>query len=443
MERAVIFLCLLVASVYSSSLKFEKFVQEFQQNEPLEDGGKHWALLVAGSNGYFNYRHQADVCHAYQILHSHGIPDDNIIVMMYDDIADNKENPVKDNIINRPDGPNVYEGVLKDYTGFDVNPDKFISVMTGDKENARGKVIESGPNDHVFVNFVDHGGPGVLGFGTKMLKAQKLMDAIMYMHENNRYKKLVFYVEACESGSMFYDLLPKDIDVYVTTASNPHESSYACYFDKTRRTYLGDVYSVKWMEDSDKENLNTETLNKQFALTKQETNTSHVQEYGDLSIGEMTVAEFQGTQAAKNAQAPPKDPCEDAVKSEDVPLEILRRSLNLVKSKEEAREIEIKLAKLIEERQRTDRVVKHIVGLATDDHVTAKNMMETRQHISKWECYENAYDSLEEKCKKHLNIPENDYALRKLYMFVNMCENNIPFEHIDSAIEKVCEEENI
>lgn len=25
----------------------------------------HWAVIVAGSNGFWNYRHQADVCHAY------------------------------------------------------------------------------------------------------------------------------------------------------------------------------------------------------------------------------------------------------------------------------------------------------------------------------------------------------------------------------------------
>ena len=49
----------------------------------------NWALLVAGSNGWYNYRHQADVCHAYQILHTHGIPDSNIVVMMFDDIAEN------------------------------------------------------------------------------------------------------------------------------------------------------------------------------------------------------------------------------------------------------------------------------------------------------------------------------------------------------------------
>lgn len=40
--------------------------------------------------------------------------------------------------------------------------------------------------------------------------------------------------------------------VFATTAANARESSYACYWDKRRQTYLGDVYSVKWMEDSDK-----------------------------------------------------------------------------------------------------------------------------------------------------------------------------------------------
>jgi legumain len=56
----------------------------------LNGEGQHWAILVAGSNGWYNYRHQADVCHAYQILHKNGIPDSNIIVMMYDDIANNR-----------------------------------------------------------------------------------------------------------------------------------------------------------------------------------------------------------------------------------------------------------------------------------------------------------------------------------------------------------------
>ena len=75
--------------------------------------GKRWAVLVAGSNEYSNYRHQADVCHAYQILKKGGLKDENIVVFMYDDIAFNKENPRPGVIINKPNGPNVYEGVPK------------------------------------------------------------------------------------------------------------------------------------------------------------------------------------------------------------------------------------------------------------------------------------------------------------------------------------------
>lgn len=32
------------------------------------------------------------------------------------------------------------------------------------------------------------------------------------------------------------------------TAADPNESSYACYYDNKRHTYLGDVFSVNWME---------------------------------------------------------------------------------------------------------------------------------------------------------------------------------------------------
>jgi legumain len=42
------------------------------------------------------------------------------------------------------------------------------------------------------------------------------------------------------------------VAVFAVTAADPHESSYACYYDNVRQTYLGDVFSVMWMEDSEK-----------------------------------------------------------------------------------------------------------------------------------------------------------------------------------------------
>lgn len=66
----------------------------------------------------------------------------------------------------------------------------------------------------------------------------------------------VMYIEACESGSVFEGLMPEDLNIYVTTASNAEESSYGTYcpgMDPAPpaefTTCLGDLYSIAWMED--------------------------------------------------------------------------------------------------------------------------------------------------------------------------------------------------
>lgn len=77
----------------------------------------HWAVLIAGSNTYSNYRHQADVHHAYQILKNQGYPAEQIILMSYDDIANNRSNPFPGQIFNKPNGENVYFADDIDYRG--------------------------------------------------------------------------------------------------------------------------------------------------------------------------------------------------------------------------------------------------------------------------------------------------------------------------------------
>ena len=44
---------------------------------------------------------------------------------------------------------------------------------------------------------------GLEAFGENTLKAVELNTAIKEMHAAKKYNKMVFYVEACESGSMF------------------------------------------------------------------------------------------------------------------------------------------------------------------------------------------------------------------------------------------------
>ncbi len=71
------------------------------------------------------------------------------------------------------------------------------------------------------------------------LFSQDLISALNYMHVNKKYKELIFYMEACESGSMFNGLLDPNISIYSTTAANPCQSSFACFYERQRNQYLG------------------------------------------------------------------------------------------------------------------------------------------------------------------------------------------------------------
>jgi len=416
----------------------------------IPNDGELWVFLVAGSNGWYNYRHQADVCHAYQIVHAHGVPDDHIIVMMYDDIAYNIENPTPGKIINHPNGPDVYHGVPKDYVCQNVRPDLFLQILQGEKIDGQfgtGKTINSGPNDHIFVYFADHGAKGLVAFGEATLKAKDLNNAIMKMHEANKYAKMVFYVEACESGSMFKHLLPDNVNVFATTASNATTSSYACYFDKTRKTFLGDVYSIKWLEDSDKENIEKETLEHQYIVVKNETNTSMVCQFGDMSISKMEVGTFQGLKPVINLHDLPKPPptphyppswfsCgRDAVPGPEVPVKILQNNIATAENAVEAKEAREKLARFINNRKFMESKVKAVVQAVTNNEDATSTMFTDNKELTEFDCYYAAVDEFHERC---FNVGRNDHALRMLNTLVNLCQKNYSQNIIIDAIQAEC-----
>jgi len=108
-----------------------------------------------------------------------------------------------------------------------------------------------------------------------------------------KYRSIVFYLEACESGSMFNNLLRPDINVYAVTAANPNESSYACCFDPIVNAYLGDEFSVNWLENSDNfKNIFNETLNDQFNIVRNNTLQSHVCMYGNTSMSKNKLSRY-------------------------------------------------------------------------------------------------------------------------------------------------------
>jgi len=443
------------------SLSYSLRIEDLPSQNEIPNGGKIWVVLVAGSNGYYNYRHQADVCHAYQVVHNHGVPDENIIVMMYDDIANNRENPLKGMIFNEPNGTDVYHGVPKDYTGKDVSNQTFIDVLLGKSINyGSGKTLMSGPKDHVFVYFSDHGAVGLVAFPDTLLHATTLNNALKTMHSSNQYAKMTLYIEACESGSMFKGLLKDNLNIYATTASNATTSSYACYYDDLLRTFLADVYSVKWLEDSDRKNLMKETLEQQYKVVKRETNTSQVCQFGDMSISKMKVADFQGEKEKvdfisldtfkdpinkvanffnyyKEEVVPPnlKSCGRDAVPGPEVPRIILEKRLQSATSDDERNEIRKELKTLLDKRNSMVSLTKNIINHVTKDDATTQKIMTTQIELTQFDCHKIIVDAFHEKC---FNLGCNGYALRQINHFATICEMGYESNDILQGIQKHC-----
>jgi len=256
----------------------------------------NWAVLAAGSNWYSNYRHQADVCHSYAAVRSKGIPAENIILMMYDDVPYSEDNPLPGQLFNSPMGEDVYAicGPHIDYRGSDVNPQNFLGVLTGE---GTGKVLRSTEEDSVFVFFVDHGGPGLICFPHDIIHTADLTDALQTMSDKKMFKKLVFYLETCDSGSMFQFMqIP---GVYAVSAAGVDEPSWGTYCGAEVNgtpmyACLGDMFAVSWIENTEASDITQMTLDDQFTTVADEVWKSEVSAWGDQSFIDDRLSDFLG-----------------------------------------------------------------------------------------------------------------------------------------------------
>jgi len=392
--------------------------------------GANWAILIAGSRSWSNYRHQADVCHAYHIVHNvGGIPEDNIIVMMADDIAYNDENPYPGNIINVPNGENVYLGVPKDYTGEDVNKNTLKNVLLGESgSNASHnsqKVLRSTEEDNVFIYYSDHGAKGLIlmPYGDP-LYADELGWLLQEMRIRKMFKNLVFYLEACESGSMFDGFLPKDMGIYAMTASAADEPSFAYFWDSDRRVYLADEFSINWIVDSESNmTASYETIERQFETTKARTNESHVHQYGDLEFVREPIEEFQGIESAKKIDPITKiTKVKRGVPQWDVRLESLKQMLLLENDIATKAEIQKLIDLEILHRHSTEYIFRMVVSTTVPQYDeynrTLEYWMDVNLQPRNFTALRNIWLYTSEKC-----VGWGEYSIQFWSVLVSLCES--------------------
>ncbi|KAL1204392.1 Vacuolar-processing enzyme alpha-isozyme [Cardamine amara subsp. amara] len=458
----VSFILLLVTVVSRDVIRLPSEASKFFRTAENDDDpsiGTRWAVLVAGSSGYWNYRHQADICHAYQLLRKGGVKEENIVVFMYDDIAKNEENPRPGVIINSPHGEDVYNGVPKDYTGDDVNVDNLFAVLLGNKnalKGGSGKVVDSGPNDHIFIYYSDHGGPGVLGMPTSpYLYANDLNDVLKKKHASGTYKSLVFYLEACESGSIFEGLLAEGLNIYATTASNAEESSWGTYCPGEEpsppseyETCLGDLYSVAWMEDSDKHNLQTESLHQQYELVKKRTAGSgsfygsHVMEFGDIELSKEKLVLYMGTNPAnENFTFVNENSLRPHLRVTN------QRDADLVHFWEKYRKAPEGSARKVEAQKQVLEAMSHrlhvdnsvqligklLFGISEAPAVLNKVRPSGEPLVDDWDCLKTMVRAFEKHCGSL-----SQYGIKHMRSIANICNAGIKMKQMEEAAMQAC-----
>jgi len=425
----------------------------------------NWAVLVAGSNGYYNYRHQADIAHAYQILTKMGgFPADKVIVMMYNDVVNSSQNPLPGQLFNEPGGKDVYGDIVVDYSAENVTAETFLNVIQGIKNGStlNGPVLQSGKDDNVFIYYSDHGATGLVAMPSGApLYATDLNAALEAMHNKGMFSQLVFYLEACESGSMFDGLLSKNGDVFATTASTPDQSSYAFYYNDTLSTYMADEYSIRWMQDSTENWDAYESLRKQFQDVAAIVKESQPQKYGDEKFADEPIEDFEAFEdheskmaALKKSSTAPRRkgsawtytsewvPSSKSVDSRDVKLAVLQHRFLAAKGTKAKADAEILVQKEVQHRNDVDEVfdelIKFVTGyneneglLGRDDMIDAIKNGHLRP--TNFECLKQVYAAFEMDCE-----PFDDYSLKYVSSLVNMCELYGDAQHIRSAMENIC-----
>lgn len=232
-----------------------------------------------------------------------------------------------------------------------------------------------------------------------------------------RYNKLVFYLETCESGSMFVNL-PKNTNIYALSAAGTDESSWATYCSpddviqgKHIGSCLGDLFSVSFIEDIDVSDVTTETLDVQFAKVKKLTTLSVVMQWGDVSYVKDRVVDFVGASGSLRRTSKLEETMESKASQNN--LRPYHVKINYLTNKYQRERTEENLQELLAEMrsiQFNDNIfyaVKREIGLdGTYDVATID-----------FDCLKESIDYFEARCGKM-----SEYAYQYVKLLAESCE---------------------
>ena len=217
-----------------------------------------YAVLVQGSDGYINYRHQADVLNIYQALRRGGYPDDHIILILDKSIASNRANPEPGVIRTAPDGPDLLSGTTAgsglsaaevDYDSGDLSARDIADILMGRASSRLPVVLPQDAGNNVLFFWSGHGRSQSQGGADEFVwrddYAGQGFTASMLREtaEQMQFRKLCIAAEPCY-GERVIRAVEGIPGVLAMSGASAAEQSWADHWNNDARIWMCDRFSL-------------------------------------------------------------------------------------------------------------------------------------------------------------------------------------------------------
>ena len=232
---------------------------EFAKSAENKDAGitypalnDQYAVLVQGSNGWNNYRHQADVLNVYQMLKKNGFDDDHIILVIDKALASDSKNPEPGIIRAEDGGQDLKAGSSLDYDNADLSPADISNILLGVKTDKTPVVLPKDAGQNVLLFWSGHGhnraanGADELawrnGEAGQGMTADLLGQTISQMQQQGIYRKMLVLTEPCFSEAVITPLVGIP-GVLAMSSAGRYEQSFADNWSSTLEVWRCDRFS--------------------------------------------------------------------------------------------------------------------------------------------------------------------------------------------------------
>ena len=216
-----------------------------------------YAVLVQGSMGFENYRHQADVLSVYQLLRRGGFDDDHIILIIDAAMANDDNNQERGIVRAAPGGPDLLGGsdglpaAVIDYDAATLSAADISSILLGKQSNRLPIVLPKDAGQNVLFYWSGHGRTGEFswrdvgngnGFSSDMMR-----QTAQQMAGEGHCRKLFIVAEPCYSESVVRPLEGVQ-GVLAMTGASGSEQSWADNWSPTLLVWMSDRFSQNFVE---------------------------------------------------------------------------------------------------------------------------------------------------------------------------------------------------